>query len=290
MEIVIEGLNYVYGVGTPYERHALKDINLHIPAGEFVAIIGHTGSGKSTLIQHFNGLLRPTSGRVRVGSFEVSAKKKNLRELRKAVGMVFQYPEHQLFAETVEEDVAFGPANFDLPKELVQKRVKEALALVGLPYEKFARRSPFRLSGGQMRRVAIAGVLAMQPKVLVLDEPTAGLDPQGRRSILDTIYRLHKAERMTTVLVTHSMEDAARYADRLVVMHEGKVMLEGRPADVFACPERLRQAGLDIPEITKLILSLNERLSDPLPPHLFRLEDLVREIRRRFAAKRGAEG
>lgn len=288
MELIVKQLTHVYGKGTPFERLALHPIDLRIPSGTFAAVIGHTGSGKSTLIQHFNGLLRPTTGSVQIGDLVVTGdKKQNLRELRKKVGLVFQYPEYQLFEETVEKDIAFGPSNFDLPPALIQTRVKEAMELVGLPYEKYKDVSPFSLSGGQKRRVALAGVLALQPKVLVLDEPTAGLDPHGKKEILSRLYRMHQQEGWTTVLVTHNMEDAARYADQIIVMKDGGVFLQGTPAEVFQHGELIQQAGLDLPDITRFILNLNKKLDRPLPTDIFTLDKLEEELlKRRKVAKR----
>lgn len=288
MDLIVKQLTHVYGKGTPFERLALHPIDLHIPSGTFAAVIGHTGSGKSTLVQHFNGLLRPTAGSVQVGDLVVTGEKKqNLRELRRNVGLVFQYPEYQLFEETVEKDIAFGPSNFDLPEALIQTRVKEAMELVGLSYEKYKDVSPFSLSGGQKRRVALAGVLALQPKVLVLDEPTAGLDPHGKKEILSRLYRLHQKEGWTTVLVTHNMEDAARYADQIIVMKDGGVFLQGTPAEVFLHGEVIQQAGLDLPDITRFILDLNKKLDCPLPTDIFSLDKLEAELlKRRKAAKR----
>jgi energy-coupling factor transport system ATP-binding protein len=283
MEIIIDNLTHVYGKGTPFEQQALYPIDLRIPSGSFTAIIGQTGSGKSTLIQHLNGLLRPTTGVIQIGDLRVTAKsKKNLHELRKKVGLVFQYPEYQLFEETVEKDIAYGPSNFGFPPELVALRVKEAMAFVGLDYETFKDKSPFALSGGQMRRVAIAGVLAFQPNVLILDEPTAGLDPRGKREILERIYRLHKEEKLTTLLVTHQMEDAARYADHIIVMKAGKVVLAGSPTEVFGQRETIHQLGLELPDITRFILGLNQRLAVPLPLDLFSIEALEEALIRRW--------
>src|SRR5690625_1433250 len=234
MDITFENVSYTYQPNTPFAHEALTDISFHIPSRTFVAIIGHTGSGKSTLIQHLNGLLIPTEGEVVVGDYTLSPEKKlkNMKELRSKVGIVFQYPEHQLFEETVEKDIAFGPENFGVPQKKIQKRMKEILPKVGLSVD-FLSRSPFELSGGQMRRVAIAGVLATKPSVYVLDEPTAGLDPKGQKEIMDMFYNMHKEERVTTILVTHSMEDALNYADYLIILNKGKKYMEGLPADIF---------------------------------------------------------
>jgi energy-coupling factor transport system ATP-binding protein len=276
MQITLENVTYVYGKGTPFEKEAISDISLTIPEGAFVGVIGHTGSGKSTLIQHLNGLLKPTSGRLRMGDLEITPKTKDTKEWRKRVGLVFQYPEHQLFEETVAKDVAYGPLNYHLPQEMAMERAKEALAFVGLSYEEVKDRSPFQLSGGQMRRVAIAGVLAMQPRVLVLDEPTAGLDPAGRKTILEGIHRIHREQRLTTVLVTHSMEEVARYADLLFVMAKGRLVMQGTPQEVFAHAETIRELGLDVPETVSFLQKLNQRLPKELqlPYTLYREEEL----------------
>lgn len=257
MSIKIEHLNYVYSAGTAYEKHALKDVCLEIPHGEFVGVIGHTGSGKSTLIQHLNGLLKATSGALYYNGENIFAEKYNLRELRTQVGLVFQYPEHQLFEVDVLSDVCFGPKNQGLSKEECEKRAFEALKLVGLK-EKYYRSSPFELSGGQKRRVAIAGVLAMRPKVLVLDEPTAGLDPKGRDEILDQIAYLHKESDLTVILVSHSMEDIAKYADRLIVMNKGQVQFNDTPKKVFAHYKELEAMGLAAPQVTYMMHELKE--------------------------------
>ena len=231
MSITLENVNYIYSPGTAYEKQALKDVSFEIPQGQFVGIIGHTGSGKSTLIQHLNGLVKATSGKILYEGQDIYAEGYNMRTLRSQVGLVFQYPEHQLFEVDVISDVCFGPKNQGLSAEECEARAKEALELVGFP-EKYYHQSPFELSGGQKRRVAIAGVLAMRPKVLILDEPTAGLDPKGRDEILDQVERLHKETGMTVILVSHSMEDVARYVERIIVMNSGEKMLEGTPAEV----------------------------------------------------------
>ena len=247
MSIKIEHLNYVYSPGTAYEKQALKDICLEIPHGEFVGIIGHTGSGKSTLIQHLNGLIRATSGELYYNGENIYSENYNMKALRSQVGLVIQYPEHQLFEVDVLSDVCFGPKNQGLSKEECEKRAREALKLVGLK-EKYYQSSPFELSGGQKRRAAIAGVLAMQPKVLILDEPTAGLDPKGRDDILDQIAYLHKKSDLTVILVSHSMEDIAKYADRIIVMNHGKVMYNDSPKKVFAHYKELEEVGLAAPQ------------------------------------------
>ena len=255
MSIKIEHLNYVYSEGTAYEKHALKDICLEIPHGEFVGIIGHTGSGKSTLIQHLNGLIKGTSGVIYYNGENIYQDGYDMRALRSQVGLVFQYPEHQLFDIDVLTDVCFGPKNQGLSQQECEARALEALKLVGLK-EKYYKSSPFELSGGQKRRVAIAGVLAMRPKVLVLDEPTAGLDPKGRDEILDQIAYLHKESDLTVILVSHSMEDIARYADRLIVMNSGEVMYNDTPKNVFTHYQELEKVGLAAPQVTYIMHDL----------------------------------
>ncbi|MGI6145177.1 MAG: energy-coupling factor transporter ATPase [Clostridia bacterium] len=259
MPIILENVDYIYQPGSPYEVKALQNINLVINEGEFVGLIGHTGSGKSTLVQHLNGLLKPTKGRVIVDDQEIAATKKtNLKEVRKKVGLVFQYPEHQLFEETVFEDIAFGPKNLGLSATEIKKRVKKAMQMVHLDYDKYHSLSPFTLSGGEKRRVAIAGVLAMEPKYLVLDEPTAGLDPRGRDEILAQIEELHN-QGMTVVLVSHSMDDVARLTKRLIVMHHSAVVYDDETRKVFSHYESLQEIGLDIPTVTKLMFRLKEK-------------------------------
>ena len=255
MSITLEHLSYVYNPGTAYEKHALKDISLEIPQGQFVGIIGHTGSGKSTLIQHLNGLMKATSGRLLYEGKNIYEEGYDMKQLRTQVGLVFQYPEYQLFEVDVLSDVCFGPKNQGLSKEECEAQAKEALQLVGFP-EKYYHQSPFELSGGQKRRVAIAGVLAMRPKVLVLDEPTAGLDPKGRDEILDQIAYLHKESDLTVILVSHSMEDIARYADRLIVMNSGEVMYNDTPKNVFAHYQELEKVGLAAPQVTYIMHDL----------------------------------
>ncbi|MBR2500483.1 MAG: energy-coupling factor transporter ATPase [Clostridia bacterium] len=257
MAIKVENLNYIYMQGSPFEKQALKDINLEITDNEFIGLIGHTGSGKSTLIQHLNGLISPTNGRVLVNGRDINEKDVDRLSLCREVGLVFQYPEHQIFEETVYKDIAFGPKNLGLSDEEVDERVKEAMCHVGLE-ESFAQKSPFNLSGGQKRRVAIAGVLAMKPNVLILDEPTAGLDPQGKEEILTQIKALYLARKMTVILVSHSMEDVAKIAERIIVMNKGKLAMDNRPSEIFKRAEELKGMGLDIPQISKLILKLRE--------------------------------
>ena len=259
MSIKIENLTHVYMPKSPFEKKALDNVNLVIEDGEFLALIGHTGSGKSTLIQHLNGLLEPTSGRILVADIDITNKEAKLTEIRKKIGLVFQYPEYQLFEETIEKDIAFGPNNLELSSEEVSRRVKKSMEMVGLDYETYKNVSPFDLSGGQKRRVAIAGVIAMEPKVLILDEPTAGLDPQGRDDILEQIKLLHEKYKMTIVLVSHSMEDVGKLAQRIVVMNKGKVELLGKPSEVFKEVETLEKIGLAVPQVTYLMRVLRER-------------------------------
>ncbi len=266
--IKAENVNYIYQQGMPFERQALYDVNIEIEDGSLVALIGHTGSGKSTLIQHFNALVKPTSGKIIINGIDVTAPKADLRLVRKTVGLVFQYPEHQLFEETVYKDIAFGPKNMGFSDEKIDKRVRESAALVGLK-EKHLTRSPFDLSGGQKRRVAIAGVLAMNPKVLILDEPTAGLDPKGRDEILATIKKLHEEnKKMIIIFVSHSMEDVAKTAERVIVMNDGHVEMQGTVAEVFAQAEHLQKIGLNVPQVTLLTDKLRLAGYD-LPEHIY---------------------
>jgi len=278
--MVIEFINvsYTYEMDSPWESVALRDIDLRIDDGEFVGLIGPTGSGKSTLVQHMNGLLQPTSGQVLVDGIDLRSSKKHRRRIRQEVGLIFQYPEHQLFEETVARDVAFGPSNQGLDESEVDRRVEEALHTVGLDPEEFGPRSPFNLSGGQKRRVAIAGVLAMRPDVLVLDEPTAGLDPQGSRQIMETIRQLHEKSGRTVILVSHNMIDVARLARRVVVMAEQRVVLDGPVEHIFGHEgDRLREMGLDIPPVTAAVQALRRR-GAPLPAELLTVEDTARAI------------
>ena len=258
MSIALEHVSYVYSPGTAYEKHALKDVSFEIPQGQFVGIIGHTGSGKSTLIQHLNGLIKATSGKILYDGQNIYDEGFDMKKLRSQVGLVFQYPEYQLFEADVLSDVCFGPKNQGLPPEECEKCAKEALDLVGFP-EKYYRQSPFELSGGQKRRVAIAGILAMHPKVLVLDEPTAGLDPKGRDEILDQIEHLHRETGMTVILVSHSMEDIAKYVGRIIVMNRGEKMLDGTPKEVFSHYKELEKVGLAAPQVTYVMHDLKER-------------------------------
>ena len=254
----IEDLTHTYSAGTPFQRSAVEGLSMTVGAGEFLGVIGHTGSGKSTLIQHLNGLLQPTSGRILLEGKDIWADPKKIRDVRFKVGVVFQYPEYQLFEETVYKDIAFGPKNMGLDAEEIDRRVRDAAAFVGL-HETLLDKSPFELSGGQKRRVAIAGVIAMEPKVLVLDEPTAGLDPQGRDAILAQIQAYHRAKGAAVVLVSHSMEEIARNVDRIVVLSDGKVYMEGTPKQVFARAHELEQVGLDVPQVTKVAAALKAR-------------------------------
>lgn len=276
MAIKAEHLNYFYGKGTAFEQHALKDVNLEIQNGEFVGLIGHTGSGKSTLIQHLNGLLRATDGKLYYNGSNIYAEGYDLRALRSHVGLVFQYPEHQLFEIDVFTDVCFGPKNQGLNKEEAAKRAKEALTMVGLD-ESYYKRSPFELSGGQKRRVAIAGVLAMNPDVLILDEPTAGLDPKGRDEILDQIKRLHEERNMTIILVSHSMEDVARYVDRILVMNQGEKVFDDTPKEVFQHYKELEAMGLAAPEITYVVQTLKSH-GVPIDTNITTIEEARDEI------------
>ncbi|MBS4535526.1 energy-coupling factor transporter ATPase [Clostridium sp. D2Q-14] len=259
MKIKIEGLNHIYSAGSPFEIKALDDVNLEIDKGEFVGLIGHTGSGKSTLVQHLNGLLKATSGKIFIGDTEITKKDIKLKTVRQKVGLVFQYPEHQLFEETIYKDIAFGPKNLGLKDEEVDERVKESMNLVGLDYNSVKDRSPFELSGGQRRRVAIAGVLAMKPEILILDEPTAGLDPRGRDEILGQIKSLYDKNSITIILVSHSMEDIAKLVNKLIVMHKGKVNMQGHPREIFKRVDELEKIGLGIPQITYLMRELSNR-------------------------------
>lgn len=260
MSIKLTNVFHIYSKGTPFERRALNDVSLEIAKGEFVAIIGHTGSGKSTLVQHLNGLLKPTEGKAAIDAVDLSAKGAEAKAARQQVGMVFQYPEHQIFAETVFEDIAFGPRNKGFNEEEVAKQVREAMAFVGLDYDTYAQRSPFQLSGGQMRRVAIAGVVAMNPDYLVLDEPSAGLDPRSRNAVFKEILALHKSRGIAIVLVTHSMEEAAKYADRMLVINGGRVMFDGKPIEIFRNHSKeLVEVGMDVPQGFKLADMLRQR-------------------------------
>ena len=259
MSIKIENLSYTYMPKTPFEKTALTDINCEFNDGEFIVLIGHTGSGKSTLIQHLNGLLKPTTGKIIVDGVDISDKKTKLSDIRKKIGLVFQYPEYQLFEETIEKDIEFGPRNLGLSQEEITKRVKRAMEMVGLDYETYKDKSPFDLSGGQKRRVAIAGVVAMEPKVLILDEPIAGLDPKGRDDILNQIRKLHDDYKTTTIMISHSMEDVAKIADRVIVMNKGTIILDGGVSEVFKEVETLEDIGLGVPQVTYLLRELRKK-------------------------------
>ena len=259
MSIKIENLTYVYMPKTPFEKKALDNVSLEIEDGEFLAVIGHTGSGKSTLIQHLNGLLKPASGKIYVDRTDITDKDTKLVDIRKKVGLVFQYPEYQLFEETIEKDIAFGPNNLELSSEEVSRRVKKSMEMVGLDYDEYKDISPFELSGGQKRRVAIAGVIAMEPNVLILDEPTAGLDPAGRDDILEQIKFLHEKYNMTIILVSHSMEDVGKLAEKIIVMNDGHIELQGKPKEVFREIDTLERIGLAVPQVTYLMRELKRK-------------------------------
>ena len=275
MSICVENVSCVYSKGSPFEKVALENINLTIEKGEFIGIIGHTGSGKSTLIQHLNGLIHPTSGKVTIDGVDLAAKTKAAVAKRHSVGMVFQYPEHQLFEETVAKDIAFGPKNLGCSEEETEKRVKSAMKFAGLDYDTFGGRSPFRLSGGQQRRVAIAGVIAMHPDFLILDEPSAGLDPIGRREIFSRIQSWYKKGVFSVILVSHNMDDIARLATRLLVMHKGHLVMDGKPMDIFLHHRReLQECGVDAPPLTQTLLYLKEK-GIPVPEDAKTVEEAV---------------
>lgn len=293
MSIEVKNLTYIYDPGTPNEKKALEEVNLTIHKGEFLGIIGHTGSGKSTLIQHLNGLVKPTTGKVLYNGEDIfeepSAKNKKqakalkgakMKRIRQKIGLVFQYPEHQLFEMTVAKDIAFGPTNMGLSQEEIERRVDEAMRMVGLK-EKYKEKSPFELSGGQKRRVAIAGVLAMQPEFLILDEPTAGLDPKGRDAILSQIQRLQKEQGITVILVSHSMEDVARYVDRIIAMGKGRVQFDGTPKEVFAHAQELKEIGLGVPQVTELSDLLTKQGYD-IPHAMLNLDEMEAYLLKKF--------
>lgn len=256
--LTVENLTHIYSAGTPFEKKAVGDVSFSVAGGEFIGLIGHTGSGKSTLIQHLNGLLKPTSGRVLIRGEDIHLSKENTRAARFAVGLVFQYPEYQLFEETVRADIGFGPKNMGLSKDEIERRVAESAEIVGLSADMLDK-SPFELSGGQKRRAALAGVLAMEPEVLVLDEPMAGLDPEGRKAIMSYVKQYHKKHNTTVIFVTHSMEDAAQNAERLIVMDKGRILMQGTPEQVFEKADLLRASGLATPQITDLFTELKRR-------------------------------
>ena len=287
MSIEVRNLSHIYGEGTIFEQYALKNVNLTIGDGEFIGLIGHTGSGKSTLIQHLNGLLRASSGDILYNGESIYREGYSMKELRSHVGLVFQYPEHQLFEVDVFSDVCFGPKNLGLSQEEAEARAREALTLVGLD-ESFYKQSPFELSGGQKRRAAIAGVLAMKPEVLILDEPTAGLDPQGREDILGLVAKLHRERGMTVILVSHSMEDVARYVSRLVVMNHGEKVFDGTPKEVFRHYKELEAIGLAAPQITYLIHDLRER-GAALDPDITTIREAREAILQLWAEEKGRD-
>lgn len=283
-EIKIEGLSHVYSAGTPFENTALDNINLFFPPGELVGLMGHTGSGKSTLIQHMNALLAPSSGRVLCDGEDINADKHARKAVKQKVGLVFQYPEHQLFEETVYKDIAFGPGNMGLSREEIDLRVREAADFCGMEEDLFEK-SPLDLSGGQKRRIAIAGVIAMRPDVLILDEPTAGLDPEGCAQILYNIFCYREKSGSTVIIVSHNMDDIARIADRLIVLNRGSVFMDGTPAEVFSEPDRLVSIGLSVPSPTRLFLALRER-GIPLEGSVFTHEQLLEAILRQKEASK----
>jgi energy-coupling factor transport system ATP-binding protein len=283
MSIKAENIKYIYSEGTPFMTVALDEINLEIKEGDFLGVIGHTGSGKSTLIQLLNGLEKPSEGKIIVNDIVVGEDKKKLSKIRQTVGLVFQYPEYQLFEETVAKDVAFGPMNLKLSEEETEKRVKEALELVGFNYKSIKDESPFDLSGGQKRRVAIAGVLAMKPDYLILDEPTAGLDPAGRNEIFEQIKKLHKKANVTVVLVSHSMEDIAKLVNRVIVLYKGKIHMQGTPKEIYSQSEELKKIGLGVPQVAEIVNELRKRGFNIRPDILTvqeAKEEILKEVRR----------
>lgn len=287
MSVDIRGLTYIYNEGLPFESRALDDIYLNIEDGEFIGLIGHTGSGKSTLIQQLNGLLKPSSGTIFINDFEVTGRDASLVSIRKKVGLVFQYPEYQLFEETIYKDVAFGPMKLGLDESEIERRVYESLRMVGLDPEEKRDQSPFEMSGGQKRRVAIAGVIAMEPEILILDEPTAGLDPHGRDEILAQIKKIHEERGTTILLVSHSMEDISKLADRLVVMNHGRIDLVGTPKEVFRHEERLLQIGLGVPRVVSLMNMLRQRGYE-LDEDIITMEEAKQKILEMIRRKRDA--
>lgn len=281
MDIKLQKVGFSYAKNSPFEKRALENVDIDIKSGSYHAIIGHTGSGKSTILQHLNALLKPTEGQIEIGEKKIVAgkKEKDLRAVRQKVGIVFQFPEHQLFEETVLKDICFGPMNFGVSEEEAQKRTYALIKLVGLD-ESILEKSPFDLSGGQMRRVAIAGVLAMEPEVLVLDEPTAGLDPRGRQEIMELFYSLHKEKNLTMILVTHSMEDAARYADEITIMHNGHSVMNGSPREVFEDAEKLAEYRLEVPHIIQFQKTLEKQIGRKFSKLSLTEEELAEEIGR----------
>ena len=279
MPIEVRHLTHTYSQGSAFQATAIMDVNLTIQDGEFVGVIGHTGSGKSTLVQHLNGLLTPTSGQVIIDGEDMNQKGVDRRRIRQKVGLVFQYPEYQLFEETVAKDIAFGPKNLGLPADEVDRRVRRAMEWVHLDYDRYAQRSPFELSGGQMRRVAIAGVLAMESKVLILDEPTAGLDPRGRDRILDMVKQLHAQGGVTVIMVSHSMDDISRLATRLIVMNKGRLVADGTPRELFRQIGLMESVGLGVPQATKLCALLRKRGID-IPDDLYTIDQVQEHLLR----------
>lgn len=289
MSIKIENLTHIYMPNGPFEKKALDDINIDIKDGEFIALIGHTGSGKSTLIQHMNGLLEATSGKIIVDGEDITEKGVKLSDVRKKVGLVFQYPEYQLFEETIEKDISYGPTNLGLDEDEIHRRVMKSMEMVGLDYETYKDKSPFDLSGGQKRRVAIAGVIAMEPKTLILDEPTAGLDPKGRDDILAQIKLLHTKYKMTIILVSHSMEDVAKLAERVIVMNKGTVALQGTTSEVFKEVDTLEKIGLGVPQVTYLMRELRRR-GFKVSDEVYTIEQCKKELVRLFGNKSKSQG
>lgn len=287
MIIDIKDVNYIYNPNTPFEKKALDNINLQIKEGDFIGLIGHTGSGKSTLVQHLNGLMKPTNGSIIVDGIKTNDKGASLREVRQKVGLVFQYPEHQLFEESIYKDIGFGPRNLGLSDDEVDKRVRDAMEDVGLDFESLKDRSPFELSGGQKRRVAIAGVIAMKPKVLVLDEPTAGLDPNGRDEILNEVKKLYEKEGITIILVSHSMEDVARLVNRILVMDKGKLVMDDTTREVFKRASELEKIGLGIPQITSFMRKFKAKGND-VRDDVLTIEEAKEEILKYLRRKKDA--
>lgn len=281
MSIKVENLTYIYDAGLPFAQKALDNVSFEVEDGDFVGLIGHTGSGKSTLIQHLNGIMKPHSGKIIINDFDITQKNQNLTEIRKRVGIVFQYPEYQLFEETVAKDIAFGPTNLGLDEKEIDERVKKAMSDVGLSYEEFSEKSPFELSGGQKRRVAIAGVIAMHPEVLILDEPIAGLDPGGRDEIFELIKDLHRNNKMTVILSSHSMDDMAKLVNTLMVMNKGRLEMIGSPREVFRNnAEELKNMGLDIPQVLELALKLRAEGGYNIKTDVINIQEVRDEILR----------
>lgn len=287
MSVMIKDLVHVYNPGSPFESTALNGINLEIKKGEFIGLIGHTGSGKSTLIQHLNGLLKPSSGTILIDELDITKKGTSLIEIRKNVGLVFQYPEYQLFEETVYKDIAFGPTNLGLSEEEIDSRIREAMEMTGLDFEELKERSPFELSGGQRRRVAIAGVIAMRPQVLILDEPTAGLDPRGRDEILQEIKEIHKKHNTTVILVSHSMEDISKLVDKIIVMNKGTIEFMGSPREIFRHEARLKEIGLGVPKVVELVKALRLKGFD-IEKDSMTIEEVKEEIIRILRSNKDA--